>query len=148
MEKIVLLADDDHDDFEIFEEALRESDCNAKLFRVINGAGVFEYLKDEGNLRPHVIFLDLNMPVMNGWQCLAKLKNTAGVESIPVIMYTTSSHFRDVEIAKDLNAHGLVTKPSNPRILTQVLKKVICTLGTDDLRQAIKDAYLITLEQW
>ena len=143
MAKVILLADDDSEDIEIFQEALDDVGCAAKLFGVENGAAVFQYLKNPLNLRPDVIFLDLNMPVMSGWQCLAKLKNTEEFENIPVIMYTTSSHLRDIEIAKDLNAHGLITKPSNPRLLTQMLKRVVCTLGTDDLRQAVKDAYLI-----
>jgi CheY-like chemotaxis protein len=143
-DKIVLLADDDRDDSEVFKEALEEADCGSKFHRVENGARLFEYLNQPGNPKPEIIFLDLNMPVMNGWQCLAKLKNTSGFEHIPVIMYTTSSHHRDFEIAKDLNAHGLITKPSNPHVLTQVLKRIICTLGTDDIHRAIKDAYLIT----
>jgi CheY-like chemotaxis protein len=136
MAKIILLADDDRDDFEVFKEALDEADCEA----------VFEYFNNPMSSRPDLIFLDLNMPVMNGWQCLARLKNMSGFEDIPVIMYTTSSHFRDLEIAKDLNAHGVITKPSSPRILMRVLKRIICTLGTDDLRHAIRDAYLITQE--
>jgi CheY-like chemotaxis protein len=141
-----LLADDDRDDFEVFKEALDEADCEAKLVRVENGLAVFEYFNNPMSSRPDLIFLDLNMPVMNGWQCLARLKNMSGFEDIPVIMYTTSSHFRDLEIAKDLNAHGVITKPSSPRILMRVLKRIICTLGTDDLRHAIRDAYLITQE--
>lgn len=145
-EKIILLADDDSDDFEIFREALQEADCSATLFRVEDGLAVFQYLKNPAAARPDLIFLDLNMPGMNGWQCLAKLKNTPDSEGIPVIVYTTSSHFRDVEIANDLKAHGLITKPSNPRILTRVLRRIVCTLGTDDLRQSIKNAYLITHE--
>lgn len=146
MEKVILLADDDGDDFEVFREALSEADCGATLFRVEDGLAVFDYLNDPASARPDLIFLDLNMPGMNGWQCLAKLKNTPGCENIPVIVYTTSSHFRDFEIANDLNAHGLITKPSNPRILTRVLRRIVCSLGTDDLRQSVRDAYLITQE--
>jgi len=146
MEKIILLADDDSDDFEIFKEALQQAACTARLFRAENGAAVFDFLNDPGLPRPDVIFLDLNMPVMNGWQCLAKLKNTPSFEDIPVIMYTTSSHLRDLEIANDLNAHGLITKPSNPHVLIQVIQRIVCTLGTDDLRLAIKDAYHLTQE--
>lgn len=147
MKKVILLVDDDNDDYDVFREALEETGCEAQLFRAENGADVFEYMADEQSPRPDIIFLDLNMPVMNGWQCLAKLKNTSGLENIPVIMYTTSSHKRDVEIANDLNAHGLITKPSNPKKLTTVLARIICTLGTADLRQAIKDAYLLTQEK-
>ncbi|RAV98135.1 response regulator [Pseudochryseolinea flava] len=143
MKKIVLLADDDSDDYEIFKESLHEADCATELIRVDNGEGVFEYLSTS-RPRPDIIFLDLNMPVMSGWQCLAKLKNTSVYREIPVIMYTTSSHYRDAEIAKDLNAHGLITKPSDYKLLTQVLKRIICTLGSDDLGSAIHEAYLIT----
>jgi CheY-like chemotaxis protein len=95
---------------------------------------------------PDVIFLDLNMPVMNGWQCLAKLKNSEAYKEIPVVMYTTSSNPRDYEIAIDLNAHGLITKPSKPKVLSKILNTVICSLGTIELRQSIKDAYLLTKE--
>lgn len=145
-QKIILLADDDSDDFEIFQEALEEADCSAKLVRVENGLEVFDYLHDRATPRPNLIFLDLNMPGMNGWQCLARLKNTRDFENIPVIVYTTSSHYRDLEIANDLNAHGLITKPSNPSILTRVLRRIVCSLETDDLRESIRDAYLITQE--
>jgi CheY-like chemotaxis protein len=146
MQKLVLLADDDADDSDIFKEALEEAACKVRFVRVETGAGVFEYLNDPKKQRPDIIFLDLNMPVMNGWQCLSKLKNALDFASIPVIMYTTSSHYRDLEIAKDLNAHGLITKPSNPGILVSVLKKILCSLGTNEFNQALKDAYLITQE--
>ena len=145
MEKNILLADDDGDDYEIFRESLDATECKPSLFRTEDGIGVFDFLSGS-NPRPDVIFLDLNMPIMNGWQCLAKLKNEPAFSDIPVIIYTTSSHYRDYEIASSLDAHGVITKPSNPRILTQVLKRIVCTLGTEDLRQAIKDAYLITQE--
>jgi CheY-like chemotaxis protein len=142
--KAVLLADDDQDDVEIFKEAL-EIACPSNYFvHAPNGAEVFDYLSSSENIKPDIIFLDLNMPEMNGWQCLAKLKNTRAYENIPVIMYTTSSNPRDKQIALDLNAHGLITKPSNPKILERVLEAIICKIDSDDLRSAISDAYLIT----
>ena len=61
-------------------------------------------------------------------------------------MYTTYSHTRDFGIVRDLNAHGLITKPSNPRVLTNILRRIICAVGTNALRQAVRDAYLITQE--
>jgi CheY-like chemotaxis protein len=140
--KVVLLADDDSDDAQIFREGLQEANCSAAFHHAATGTEVFDML-DKG-VRPDVIFLDLNMPVMNGWQCLAKLKNTRGYKDIPVIMYTTSSNPRDYQIAIDLNAHGLITKPSNPKVISKILNTIICTLGTEDLHQALRDAYLIT----
>lgn len=138
-----LLADDDVDDAEIFKEALEAVDPSIDFVRVETGADVFVKLKDH---RPDVIFLDLNMPEMSGWQCLAKLKNTIGLEDIPVIMYTTSSNPRDKEIATDLKAHGLITKPSSPRLLEKILSILISGLKEGKLREVLKDAYLISKE--
>ena len=86
------------------------------------------------------------MPEMNGWQCLAKLKNEKKFEAIPVIIYTTSSNPREYEIAQDLNAHGLITKPTDPKILKKVLRIVVTNLETKQLREAVKEAYLMTRE--
>jgi CheY-like chemotaxis protein len=146
MRKIILLADDDNDDVQIFKEALDETNCDAAFQYVQTGADVLSLL-DKG-LRPDVIFLDLNMPVMSGWQCLAKLKNSQAHKEIPVVMYTTSSNPRDYEIAIDLNAHGLITKPSNPKVLSKILQTVVCSLGTSDLKQSLKDAHLLTKENY
>ena len=140
--KKLLLADDDADDAQIFQEALAEADCDTTLQHAETGAQVFELLND-GNSIPDIIFLDLNMPIMNGWQCLAKLKNTPAYQKIPVIMYTTSSNPRDFQIATDLDAHGLITKPSNPKVLVKILNTILCS-SAEDLRKAVKDVYILT----
>lgn len=142
MGKTVLLADDDADDAEIFQETLEEVDPSARLHRVESGAAILQYLKD--NMKPDIIFMDLNMPLMNGWQCLVKLKTTKGLEDIPVIIYTTSSNPRDYEIAQALNAHGLITKPTDHKVLKKVLQIIIPNLNTVQLKEAIKEAYAIS----
>lgn len=143
MSKTVLLADDDADDAEIFQETLGEVDPYASLHRVESGAAILQYLKDN-SMKPDIIFMDLNMPLMNGWQCLAKLKNTRGLEDIPVVIYTTSSNPRDYEIAHALNAHGLITKPTDHKVLKKVLQIIIPKLNTLQLKEAIKEAYIIS----
>ena len=146
MGKVILLADDDKDDADIFQQALRTVDPSIGFFHVDTGAGIFEYLNDEKNARPSVVFLDLNMPEMNGWQCLARIKNEKQFESIPVIIYTTSSNPREYEIAQDLDAHGLITKPTDPNLLKKVLAIVTSNLETKHFREAVKEAYLMTRE--
>lgn len=145
MMKRVLLADDDADDAEVFKEALEKVCDTADCTWVENGKKLFLYLEKVSTL-PEVIFLDVNMPEMNGWQCLAKLKNSSEYKSIPVIMYTTSSSPRDRQIAQDMNAHGLITKPSNHKVLEKILDLVVCNLGKEELIDALKDAYLIAKE--
>lgn len=142
----ILLADDDNDDAEIFAEAVEVADPSANFIRVETGADVFTFLSHEPSRKPDVIFLDLNMPEMNGWQCLAKLKNTHEYESIPVIIYTTSTNPRDKEIARDLLAHGLITKPSNPKVLEKIISLIIDGLKQNQLSQSLKEAYILSKE--
>jgi CheY-like chemotaxis protein len=142
----ILLTDDDNDDAEIFRQALRQLDPSILFVHVESGPEAFEYMHDDTNSLPDAIFLDLNMPEMNGWQCLAKIKNEKKFDAIPIIIYTTSSNPREYEIAQDLDAHGLITKPSDPKVLKKVLNIIISKLGTRQLRDAVKEAYLITRE--
>ena len=142
----VLLADDDNDDAEIFAESLHIV-CPAVSFqRVEDGKKLLAFLERVKPELPEIIFLDLNMPVMNGWQCLAALKTNQKFKKIPVVMYTTSSNPRDKQIALDLGAHGLIVKPGRPKVLERILSNVVCKLGAVDLKQAISDAYLLSRE--
>lgn len=144
--KTIVLADDDQDDADIFEEALLRSCSSTAFKRFEDGRQLLLYLDSIYPSLPDLIFLDLNMPEMNGWQCLAALKTNAKFKSVPVIMYTTSSNPRDKEIAIDLNAHGLIVKPSNPRVLERILSEIVCKLHSVELKQAITDAYLLSKE--
>jgi CheY-like chemotaxis protein len=138
LNKLFLLADDDLDDAELFSEALNRVDSSITLHHVDNGTGVFEFLGQTNSQKPDLIFLDLNMPKMSGWQCLAQLKNNVVYKDIPVIMYTTSSHYRDTEIALDLGAHGLVTKPSEFKVLKTIIASIINNMH-DDLSATLKE---------
>ena len=133
---LFLLADDDRDDAELFGEALSSLQPPVTLRHVEDGHGVFEYLSNTENPKPDIIFLDLNMPQISGWQCLARLKNDMYFQEIPAIMYSTSSHPRDREIALDLGAVGFITKPSDFRELRKILHRIVTNVG-GDLRQAL-----------
>jgi CheY-like chemotaxis protein len=136
--KLFLLADDDRDDAELFGEALTIIDPPVDFRHVSDGQAVFKYLSNEVNIRPDVIFLDLNMPEMSGWQCLAKLKNDMYFKEIPVIMYSTSANPRDKEIAIELGAVGFLTKPNDFKTLTQALES-LANSKAEDLKKAFKN---------
>jgi CheY-like chemotaxis protein len=135
-----LLADDDRDDAELFGEALASLSPPVIFQHVEDGRLVFEFLENKENPKPDLIFLDLNMPGMSGWQCLAKLKNDIYLQRIPVVMYSTSSHPRDKEIALELGAVGFVTKPSDYKILRRVLQDITSNLN-GDLKKTLKEIY-------
>ena len=124
MKKLFLLADDDNDDAELFGEALTELTPPVDFYRVENGQAMFEFLGSAQNRKPDIIFLDLNMPEISGWQCLSKLKNNPDYKDIPVIMYSTSSVARDKEMAITSGARGFLTKPDNFRTLVKILDNI------------------------
>jgi len=74
---------------------------------------------------PDIIFLDLNMPRLNGKQCLEELKKTAHLCHIPVIIYTTSSEKRDIEETSKLGAAHFLTKPNKFEELCKALSYVV-----------------------
>jgi len=125
--KHVLLIDDDRDDAELFKEALSE----------VNPGIAFEYYDDsktglctlleKHTDLPDVIFLDINMPIVSGWECLSQFKSTEHLKEIRVIMFTTSSQERERDIAKQLGADGFITKPSEYKTLKELLSSVVNT---------------------
>lgn len=131
IQKIILLADDDPDDAEMFAMVLSDLDTSIIFQHVDNGAGVLDYLNKSANHIPDVIFLDINMPEMSGWQCLRALKTDSTTKNIPVLIYSTSAHPRDKQIAMDLGASGFITKPSDFKSLKKLLLAVTSNLHSD-----------------
>lgn len=110
------LVDDDIDDTFLFQEVLNDVAPQIVLRTAANGQEAFDALKTmalEDAVLPDLIFLDLNMPRMDGKQCLGLLKENEQLQHIPVIMYTTSSHSRDIEEAMQKGAVSFITKPSH-----------------------------------
>ncbi|HYC86884.1 MAG TPA: response regulator [Chryseosolibacter sp.] len=105
-----LIVDDDTDDADLFCEALYQvAPKKMRCLKVENGQELFEVLSREGTFSPDLIFLDINMPVMNGWQCLKKLKNDSCWKDIPTVIYSTSTSKRDIDLAYELGAMFFVT---------------------------------------
>jgi len=118
----VLLVDDDLDDHEIFSLALQEADKPVDLVRAYDGVEALAYLDDQGSDLPDFIFLDLNMPRMNGKQCLEQIKKERHLIDIPVVIYTTSSEIKDLIDAQELGAKAFIVKSASINELTSALK--------------------------
>jgi CheY-like chemotaxis protein len=120
----ILVVDDDVEDLELFEEALNEIGAVLQYATAKNGIDALEKLKD-GLLPPEVIFIDINMPGMNGFELLMELKKNPRLKRIPVVILTTSSRTDDVTQAKDLGADLFITKPLDFMELCSKLKRVL-----------------------
>ena len=133
-----LLADDDADDKTLFCEALSEIDPGIVCHTAGDGREALAILSEKQIKKPNIIFLDINMPVMDGWQCLGKLKEHSDHRDIPVIMYSTSSYQRDIELALESGAFCFFTKPSDYRELRSILR-LIATTPVGSLSDAMKE---------
>ncbi len=101
--KTIMIIDDDEDDRFFFCSAVKEINSSYIYLEAKNGKEALEILRDTVKL-PDFIFLDINMPIMGGKECLAELKRDEKLKHIPVIMYTTSSFQTDIESTRQLGA--------------------------------------------
>jgi CheY-like chemotaxis protein len=79
----------------------------------------------KGDLNPDYIFLDLNMPVLTGRDCLIEIRKLTRFKQTPVLIYTTSSGEKDKEDVIKLGATSFITKPNKVSVLTSVLKEIL-----------------------
>jgi CheY-like chemotaxis protein len=120
----ILLVDDDVEDQEIFNAALAVASGKAECFALTNAIEAFDKLA-RNELKPDVIFLDVNMPFMNGLDFLKKVKSTEHLKPIHVIMFSTSSNPATISAAKELGATHFITKPNRFDDLVNILKPLI-----------------------
>lgn len=120
----VFLADDDAEDCEIFAEALKEVNAEAKLTASKNGHELMTLLHMPPQPLPDIIFLDLNMPIKNGYQCLKEIRENPSLKDYIVVIFTTSSLQEDIDLMYRLGANLYITKPSDFDKLKEVIRKV------------------------
>ncbi|MES2649147.1 MAG: response regulator [Bacteroidota bacterium] len=131
MEKKVFLVDDDRDDREIFIEALAEVDNSFFCVTAESGEEALKELHTT-SIVPNYIFLDLNMPRMNGRECLVEIKSIERLKEIPIIIYTTSSLQKERDELVKLGASMFITKPANFTDLCLSLKKIMFNSVSSD----------------
>jgi CheY-like chemotaxis protein len=119
----ILLVDDDQDDQLYFRDAMNEIRPSVR-FDVANN-GVEALLQVGVPPPPDLIFMDLNMPVMDGYECLVELKKKPGYKDIPVVIFTTSKNVRDIERAQKLGASLFFTKPTDFEMLCSKLSDIL-----------------------
>src|SRR3954462_6671570 len=119
----ILLVDDDTDDQLFFMEVVEELNPQVVCEVADNGLVGLEILK-QGNL-PQIIFLDLNMPYMNGFDFLHHFQQEEAWKNIPVVIFTTSSQQRDVDRSMKLGARAFLTKPNSVQELKTSLESIL-----------------------
>ncbi len=123
--KKLLIIDDDIEDHEIFEEAIHDIDDTILCYSAMSGDEALDMLEKDLTVLPDLIFLDLNMPKLNGKQVLREIKSRESLRPIPVIMYSTSFAPHDIEEVTGLGAAFHLLKPSKFEDLVKALTVVL-----------------------
>lgn len=110
---VILLAEDEAADAHLVRLAFKASHIRADIHHVPDGQAALDFLRDAGNPRPDLILLDLNMPRMNGIECLVALKRDPALADIPVVILTTSAAERDIAATQAAGAAAFITKPAD-----------------------------------
>ncbi len=139
----VYLADDDADDRFLFEEALLEVRKNVKITMVNNGEQLMRCLDEKKNQYPNLIFLDLNMPLKNGIECLEEIKKDNKLKDIPVIIFSTSNQKETINQVYIKGANYYMCKPDNFEKLKSLLDKVFSLNPTSAKEQTKRDDFII-----
>ncbi len=120
----IFLIDDDEDDTLLFKEAIETINTTLQCDTATNGKMALAQLK-AGTVLPDIIFLDLNMPIMNGFDFLVQIKKEEQFNKIPVGIFSTSNHLSDEEKIKKLGAWFFLTKPNNFEVLCKQLQQIL-----------------------
>jgi CheY-like chemotaxis protein len=121
----ILLADDDVIDRELFLEGMSGIDIPHSVDQVSNGQEVLDYLNNCKHHYPDFIFLDLNMPIMDGREVLTQLKSSEKFKIIPIFILSTSSAHHDVVASYKAGANLFLVKPSEFDLLSSTLKNIV-----------------------
>lgn len=129
LKKRILLIDDDKDDAEFFEDALKDVDHTVIFEYIHDGREAIRKIMQQELEIPDIIFLDINMPFITGWDCLAAIKQQALLQQVSVIMYSTSNHTTEVSKAADMGADDYWIKPHSIKDLRNQLAGLLNSQG-------------------
>ena len=142
----ILLADDDPDDCLFFKEALAGSLLTTHLTTVPDGEYLMEMLMNSTDAISDVLFLDLNMPRKNGFECLSEIKLNGKLKSLPVIVFSTSFEQEVVNLLYDNGAQYFIRKPSEFSQFKKIIQQAITLIAEDDKSQPTKENFVVTLK--
>lgn len=131
----ILLADDDPDDCDFFAEAVAEHFPDLKLTISHDGARLISLLENSQPSKSELIFLDLNMPILSGEECLLRIRNSNDLKKHVIIIFSTSSNPADIQKTYALGANYFITKPVVYSHLPVLIEKAILSASRTYHRQ-------------
>jgi CheY-like chemotaxis protein len=142
----ILLADDDTDDCLFFKQAIMELIPSSNFTAVHDGEQLMQLLSNETNKLPDVLFLDLNMPRKNGFECLAEIKQNKKLKALPVVVFSTSFEQEVVNRLYDNGAQYFIRKPSEFALYKNIILHTLTLIMQENIAQTAKENFVLTVE--
>ena len=140
----LLLADDDYDDCVLFREALEGLDFSTLLTEFHYGDQLMNWLNDHSGALPDALFLDLNMPRKNGFQCLTEIRQSDKLKLLPIFIVSTSYEKEIAELLYKNGANFYIRKPSDFSTLKRLINDSLTMLIKKHPLRPSKEAFLLT----
>jgi CheY-like chemotaxis protein len=140
----LLLADDDEDDCTFFKEALDDLSIPVTLVTVNDGVELMGFLDDKAlDKLPDILFLDLNMPRKNGYECLTEIKEIKELKELPVIIFSTSLDVEIVNTMYDKGALYYIRKPGDFSKLKQVIGNALKVTSENNFKKPQRENFIL-----
>ena len=140
----ILLADDDKDDSILFQEILEELPLSTHLTKVSNGEQLMQFLNETKDQLPDVLFLDLNMPRKNGYDCLSEIKGSEKLKSLSVIIFSTAFEPQVISLLYKKGAQYYIRKPNSYRQMKNLIHQALILTETTNIENPLREKFVLS----
>lgn len=140
----ILLADDDQDDNILFQDILDELSLSTHLTTVSNGEQLMQFLNETKEQLPDVLFLDLNMPRKNGFDCLLEIKRSEKLKLLSVIIFSTSYDPEIVSLLYKNGAQYYIRKPNSYAKLKNDIHHALTLTEKSNIEYPLREKFVLS----
>lgn len=142
-DRYILLVDDDPDEHLLFQDALKELPNSPRLSYARDGQQLMQLLNDGEAQLPAIIFLDLNMPRMTGFECLQEIRKSSKLNQIPVVIFSTTSQTQAIDKVYEQGANYYIRKPNTFAMLKEVIERMLEIDWNNNHTQPSKENFVL-----
>ena len=139
----ILLADDNSNEHFFFAHAIKSIQKKIKLDFLRGGIELLNYFRSQPSAKPDIVFIDINMSLQNGKECLAAIRADATNDDIPIVMYSTSDAESDINQTYALGADLYLSKPIALEHLSVLLDSVLNLYDKGQLKRGSRDSFVL-----
>ncbi|MGJ8550426.1 response regulator [Winogradskyella wichelsiae] len=140
---LIYLADDDETDRMLFQEAFNNIISDIEVLCFDNGVTLMDNLLNETKPLPQAIYLDLNMPLMNGIECLNDIKNEVKLQDIPIFIYSSMIDISVIDELQKYRANLYLVKPNSFNKLVSILCKSLDYLASHFNNEIVNEEFIV-----